>query len=578
MFLPTTIKEMDKLGWKNLDVILVSGDSYIDSPFIGISVIGKHLVEKGFRVGVIAQPDINSEKDIIRLGEPLLFWGVTSGSVDSMVANYTATKKRRKRDDYTPGGINDKRPDRSLIVYTGLIRRFFKNTVPVVLGGIEASLRRVSHYDFWSNKVRRSVLFDAKADVLIYGMGERAVLNLAENLRDGENYKNINGICYTSKDLKNITDNFVNIPSFEEVDSSKSSFTKMFNIFYENCDPITASGLIQKHDKRYLIQNPPSEYLLQTELDEIYGYKYELELHPYYKKMGDVRALDTIKFSITTHRGCYGECNFCAISVHQGRTVRYRSEKSILEEARNLSAIKDFKGNIMDAGGPTANMYGFECKKKLEKGVCKDKRCLFPEVCKTLKPDHSKQISLIKKMEKIKGVKRVFIASGIRYDLILKDGISGDKYLKKIVSDNISGQMKIAPEHTEKNILKMMGKPDQDEIVKFKKMFDKHSKDIGKKQFLTYYLIAAHPGCREKDMSNLKNFMNKELKINPEQVQVFTPTPSTYSTHMYYTGKDMSGNNIFVERDIKRKEKQKNIITENSFSRKKNQKNPKKNR
>ena len=565
MFLPTTKKEMEKLGWKSLDVILVSGDSYIDSPFIGISVIGKTLMNQGFRVGVIAQPDIDSEKDITRLGEPLLFWGVSAGSVDSMVANYTATKKRRKQDDYTPGGVNNKRPDRALIVYTGLIRRFFKKTAPIVLGGIEASLRRISHFDFWSNKVRRSVIFDAKADILVYGMGELPVLELAKQLKNMNSYKEINGISYIEKELNQDTEDFIELPSYDESNGSKGSFTKMFNIFYDNCDPVTAKGLLQKHDSRYLVQNPPSKFLSQNKLDEIYGYDYELDLHPYYKKDGDVRALDTIKYSITTHRGCYGECNFCAIAVHQGRTVRFRSEASILKETEKLSKLKGFKGNIMDAGGPTANMYGFECKKKLEKGVCKDKRCLFPKTCKTLKPDHSKQISLIKKMEKIDGVKKVFIASGIRYDLILNDKIHGEKYLKKIVSDNVSGQMKIAPEHTEKNVLEKMGKPEQDEILRFKKMFDKISKDKGKKQFLTYYLIAAHPGCSDKDMQNLKSFMQNELKINPEQVQVFTPTPSTYSTLMYHTGKDLDGNSLFVERDIKRKEKQKRIVTESPF-------------
>lgn len=554
MFLPTTKEELKKLNWKNLDIILITGDSYIDSPYIGVAVIGKVLLNAGYRVGIIAQPDINSD-DIKRLGEPNLFWGVTGGSVDSMVANYTATKKFRKRDDYTPAGINNKRPDRASLIYSNLIRRHFKETVPIVLGGIEASLRRISHYDFWSNKIRKSILFDAKADILVYGMGELAVLELAKKLQDKEDYSDVRGICYISKEKK---EEFLELPTHDEVAKDKVKFIDSFNLFYNNNDPITAKGLCQKQDARYLIQNPPARSLTESELDEIHDLEYMRDVHPYYKKDGHVKALDTIKFSITTHRGCYGECNFCAIAIHQGRVIQSRSEKSILNEAKSFVKYSDFKGNILDVGGASANMYGFECNKKLTKGACETKRCVYPTKCKSLKPTHKPQIELLKKIRNIEGIKRVFVASGIRYDLIIDDKEYGEEYLKEILAHHISGQMKVAPEHTEDNILSLMGKPKKDSLIKFKSLFDKLNK---KKQFLTYYLIAGHPGCRESDMQNLKNFTTKELRINPEQVQIYTPTPLTYSSIMYYTELNpFTKEKLFVEKDIGKKEKQKSIL------------------
>ncbi|MCP4022228.1 MAG: YgiQ family radical SAM protein [Desulfobacteraceae bacterium] len=557
MFLPTTPKEIKALGWQKLDVILITGDAYIDSPFMGICVIGKILIKHGFKVGIIAQPDINSEKDILRLGEPALFWGVTSGSVDSMIANYTPLKKKRKKDDFTPGGINNRRPDRALIVYANLIRRFFKNTCPIVLGGIEASLRRIAHYDFWSNKIRRSILFDAKADILVYGMAEKTILDLATTLQNGEPIDSIKGLGFISKQKQHLL-----IPSFQAVSQDKSQYIKSFHTFYENNDPITAQGLCQKHGDRYLVLNPPGPYPDTTELDAIYDLDFERDLHPFHKKEGEVRALETIRFSVPIHQGCYGECNFCAIAVHQGRTVRYRSETSILKEAKTISELKEFKGYILDLSGPTANMYGFECQKKLEKGACNDKRCLFPKVCKSLKPDHSKQIRLIKKIEKLDRVKKVFISSGIRYDLILNDTQKGDTYLKKIVFDNVSGQMKVAPEHTMKNILTLMGKQDINDLLVFKKKFDSLTAQAKKKQFLTYYLIAAHPGCQKEDMKSLKKFTLQKLNIQPEQVQIFTPSPSTYSTLMYYTGiNPFDKKKLFVAKNNNEKETQKKIVT-----------------
>jgi len=557
MFLPTTKKEAQKLNWKQLDVILVTGDSYIDSPFIGVAIIGKVLVDKGFRVGIIAQPDMDSSTDISRLGEPSLFWGITGGCVDSMVANYTATRKRRKKDDYTPGGINNRRPDRAVIAYSNLVRKYFKKTKPIVLGGIEASLRRIAHYDFWSNKIRRSILFDAKADYLLFGMAHSTIIKFATALKEKKNPDEVTGVAFISKEKKG-----KELPSFEAVQKNKNDYIKSFHIFYENNDPITAQRLCQRHTDRYLVLNPPSPYSTTEELDHIHSLGFERNLHPFYKKSGTVRALDTIRFSIPIHYGCYGECNFCAISVHQGQTVRCRSEASIVNEAKTISQLEDFKGYITDLGGPTANMYGFECKKKLKKGACLDKRCLFPEPCKSLLPNHSKQIRLIQKIEQLPRIKKVFISSGIRYDLILNDQKNGKKYLEKIVKDNVSGQMKVAPEHTVSHVLKLMGKQHIELLLTFKNKFDLLSKKSGKKQFLTYYLIAAHPGCNMKDMAALKKFTTQKLKMTPEQVQIFTPSPSTYSTLMYYTGLDpFSKTPIFVEKNPKKKEKQKKIVT-----------------
>jgi len=558
-FLPTTKEELKKLGWNQLDIILISGDSYIDSPFIGIAVIGRYLVKNGFKVGIIAQPDLESGKDITRLGEPKLFWGISGGSVDSMVANHTASKKKRNSDDFTPGGINNRRPDRAVIVYSNLIRKYFKNTKPIVLGGIEASLRRVAHYDYWSNKIRKSILFDAKADALVYGMGEKTILKLAVAFRQNKDWRKIRSICYISNDPQ---EDYLKLPSFDEVNKSKSKFTKMFHTFYKNNDPITAKGLYQKSDTRYLIQNPPENYLSQEEMDDVYEINYALEQHPYYQKQGNVKALETIRFSLATHRGCYGECNFCSIAVHQGQTVRWRSEQSVLNEAKKFNMHKNFRGIISDAGGPTANMYGFECTKKLKKGCCDDKRCLSPELCKTMRPDHSQQMSLLKKLSVVDGVKKVFIASGIRYDLILGDKKSGRKYLNQLVQKHTSGQLKIAPEHTDNKVLKLMGKPKTSELSKFNNMFCDAVANSPKDQYLTYYLIAAHPGCTEDEMKQLKAFSSQHLRINPEQVQIFTPLPSTYSALMYYTEKDpFTGKKIFVEKDINRKVRQKDILT-----------------
>lgn len=568
-FLPTTKEEMRELGWEKLDVLLISGDTYLDTSYNGSSLIGKWLVKHGFKVGIIAQPEIDSPNDITRLGEPNLFFAISGGCVDSMVANYTATKKKRQQDDFTPGGVNNKRPDRAVLVYSNMIRRFFKGTdKKIVISGIESSLRRITHYDYWTNKLRKPILFDAKADILSYGMGEMSMLALARALKNEENWQDIKGLCYISKEPRK---DYLILPSHQECLDSKEKFTELFHTFYLNCDPITAKGLIQKCDDRYLIQNPPTETFTEKEMDEIYSMNFARDVHPYYKKMGAVRALDTIKYSVTTHRGCYGECNFCAIAIHQGRTVMSRSQNSIVKEVEGISKLPKFHGNISDVGGPTANMYGIECKKKLKLGSCPDRRCLYPKKCPSLIINHNSQIELLRKLKSINKIKKIFIASGIRYDMILDDNKCGQAYLKELVKDHVSGQMKIAPEHTEDKILNLMGKDGKACLNEFKKRFYKLNDEMGKKQFLTYYLIAAHPGCSDREMLDLKKYASNELKINPEQVQIFTPTPSTYSTLMYYTEKDpFTNKKLFVEKDNTKKQKQKDIVIEKKIKNIKN--------
>lgn len=558
MFLPTTRAELKKLKWDKLDIILVTGDTYIDSPFIGVSVIGQVLLAAGFRVGIIAQPDWHNADDISRLGEPELFWGITGGCMDSMVANYTATRKKRHSDDLTAGGKNNRRPDRACVVYANLIRQHFKNTSPLVLGGVEASLRRIAHYDYWSDSIRRSILFDTRADILVYGMAEKTITELAFRLQSGKALKDIRGICYIDSGRP---PDYLELPSFEDVLANKKSFAAMFNLFYRNNDPLTARGMIQQHGPRFLIHNPPQLSLTTEELDKIYALDFARDVHPFYQAGGKVKAMDTIKFSLTSHRGCFGECNFCSIGVHEGRTIISRSEKSIIAEAQKLAALPDFKGYILDVGGATANMYGIDCTRKQTQGACHDKRCLYPRVCANLNVDHSRQINLMRQMRKIEGVKKVFVASGIRYDLLLADKKHCTSYMQELIAHHISGQLKIAPEHTGNNILKIMGKPGVDGLLAFKTIFEKLNSAAGSKQFLTYYFIAAHPGCAEVDMRDLKAFTSRELKINPQQVQIFTPTPATYSSLMYWTEIDpATGGKIFVEKDANKKQRQKDII------------------
>ncbi|MCQ2084554.1 MAG: YgiQ family radical SAM protein [archaeon] len=557
MFIPTTPEEVSKRGWKGLDVILVSGDTYIDSSYNGSAVIGHYLISKGFRVGIICQPDTKSDKDIMRLGVPELFWSVSGGCVDSMVANYTPTNKFRKDDDFTPGGINNRRPDRACIAYSNLIKRFSKGK-PIILGGIEASLRRVVHYDAWSDSLRRSVIFDAKADAITYGMAELSNLELAQCMRDGKDWHQVRGITYIAKEAPA---DYLELPSYDECVYDTKKFSYAYRRFYENCDPVTAQGLCQKNGDRYAIQNPPQRLLTPEELDEVHSLPYENRVHPYYAKDGIVKAMDTIKNSITILRGCYGECSFCAIAVHQGRTVVSRTEESILEEAKRITQQPGFNGYIYDVGGPTANMYGIECQKKLKSGACNDKKCLFPVPCPSLKIDHARQMALLEKIKALPGVKKVFVTSGIRYDMVVYDKKNGQGYVDMIVKDHVSGQLKIAPEHVSSEVLNLMNKPGPNVLLDFKDMFDESNKRQGKKQFLTYYFIAAHPGCGNRSMEELGRFAHTELKTNPEQVQIFTPTPSTVSTLMYYTRRDYHDRrNVWSEHVPQLKQKQKDLV------------------
>jgi uncharacterized radical SAM protein YgiQ len=545
-------------GWKSFDVILVSGDAYIDVPHSGIAVIGHLLMDEGYRVGIIPQPDVSSADDISRLGSPGLFWGVSSGSVDSMISNYTPLKKPRRKDDLTPGGVNDRRPDRAVIAYVNLIRRYFKDTVPVVIGGVEASMRRLAHYDYWSGSVRRSVLADSKADLLVYGMGEKAVLGIAEALRNGRDAGSIPGTCVMSPEPRG---SYIMLPSYEECAADDRSFEAMFLEFYRNSSSPGSRGMCQKTGGRYVVHNPPQVPLTAGELDRVCELPYERSVHPVSGSVGKVKAVDTVRFSIASHRGCYGECSFCSITVHQGRAVTSRSEGSIIRETEALARMKLFRGIVQDVGGPTANMYGTGCRKMKDGGVCADKKCLYPSQCASLKADHEPQISLLVKLRSMKGVRKVFISSGIRHDMVLNDARSGGRYMEELVKHHVSGQMKVAPEHSERRVLDLMGKPDFRLLVKFVRSFRRLNRRFGKNQFLTYYFIAAHPGCTIGDMEGLAAIVKEELGTKPEQVQIYTPSPSTLSALMYYTGRDpFTGKGIFVERGMREKEKQKAAI------------------
>jgi uncharacterized radical SAM protein YgiQ len=552
---------MDARGWDRCDVVLITGDAYIDAPAIGVAVVARVLAAVGFRVGVIGQPRVDDLDDIARLGEPRLFWGVTGGSVDSLVANYTATKKVRNSDDYTPGGINDRRPDRAVLAYVNLIRRAFKNTLPIVLGGIEASLRRVTHYDFWTDRLRRPILFDAKADILVYGMAERTVRELAAALAAGREWRDIRGLAYVAA-VPPAGDG-VELPSHEACIADQETFIDLFTSFSAHADPLSARRLCQSVGDRFLVQNPPAFWLTEAEMDAVAVLPYTRELHPVHAAAGPVRALDTIRFSITTHHGCWGGCSFCAIGVHQGRTVRSRSVSSIVAEARNLAAREDFRGVITDVGGPTANMYGTTCARMTRRGACTDRRCVGVKgLCPSMQLDHGRQIGLLRELRTLPGVRYVFVASGIRHDLVLADLAYGEAYLAELVRHHVSGQLKIAPEHCVPRVLELMGKHPAASAAEFKRHFDRLTKRVGKRQFLTYYFIAAHPGCTPADMRALRSFIHRELQLTSEQVQTFTPTPGTWSSVMYYTGLDpWTRKPIFVERDRRRRERQKEIVT-----------------
>lgn len=542
---------MRKLGWDQPDVILVTGDTYIDSPYMGVAIIGRWLFKHGFRTAIIAQPSTKNGDDITRLGEPRLFWGVTAGAVDSMVANYTPSRKYRRQDDYTPGGINI-RPDRASIAYTNLIRQHAKTTRPIVLGGVEASLRRIAHYDNMDRRVRRSILLDSKADILVYGMAEKAVVELARALQRGDDWRAIHGLCHVAQQAPI---GFHALPSFEEVTADSRKFMKMAVIFNRlGSDP--EQGLVQRFGKRYLVHNPAQPAMTSPELDAVYEMAFQHDVHPYYAG-GKVRALDTIKQSITSHRGCFGQCHFCAIAVHQGRKVVSRSQGSVEREAQQMASKAGFNGIIYDVGGPTANMFGAGCKNNWR---CNRPHCLMPTPCPNLVFGHEKQMRLLRKLMNLDGVKKVFIASGVRHDMVMADGRHGMEYIKQLASHHVSGQIKLAPEHSENDVLTQMNKPDMRSLLAFRKAFMAASKRQGKRQFITYYLMAAHPGCTMQHMRQLNGFARHQLQTSPRQVQIFTPTPSTLSTAMFHTELDLRGKPLPVEKTLDGMTRQKRVL------------------
>ncbi len=556
-FPPVDGAELKARNWDRLDVILVTGDAFIDSPQVGVAVIARVLEAAGYRVGVIAQPDVNSDTDILRLGEPRLFWGITAGCLDSMVANRTAQGKPRRSDDYTPGGRNERRPDRASLIYANLIRRHTKAGVPIVLGGLEASLRRVAHYDYWSDKVRRSLLVDARADFLLYGMAEGSVLELAASLRDACDTSTIRGLCTLSTELPA---DALELPSYEEVRVDKQAYLRAFRSWYENCDPVRGRRLAQRQDTRWLVQNPPPQVPEQAELDRIHELPFTREVHPRDAAQGEVRAIETIRHSLVSHRGCYGECNFCAVAAHEGRRVHFRSPASLLREARVLSKRKDFKGVIQDLSGPTANMYGYECALKVRKGACADKRCLFPAACSSLGVNHKPWIELLRQLRQLPGVKQVRVASGLRHDLLLADRDPAT-CLDELLLHHTGGRLRLAPEHCSHAVLQAMGKPGKELVERFHQLFRKRLSALRIKRGLVYYLMAAHPACTMDHARELRDWCKSELGLLPDEIQIYTPLPGTWSATMYHTGIDpATGSEIYVERSWAARQRQKDVM------------------
>lgn len=557
-FLPVCREDMDRLGWEELDFLYIVGDAYVDHPSFGHAIISRVLDNAGYKVGIIAQPDWHSVKDFMRMGKPRLGVLVTAGNIDSMVNHYTAAKKRRSEDFYSPGKRAGMRPDRATIVYCNRVREAFGD-IPLLIGGVEASLRRFAHYDYWDDKVRRSILFDSRADILMYGMGERQITEIADCLQSGMAVGDITyvkGTCYISQspDVYDARQ----LPSYEACISDKPEYAASCKIQYEEQNPYTGKTLVQKHQNRYLIQNPPSEPLSREELDLVYGLGYTRSSHPMYDGMGGIAAIDEVRFSITSSRGCFGSCNFCALAFHQGRIVTSRSQQSIIEEAENMVKHPDFKGYIHDVGGPTANFRRPACDKQLKVGACKNRQCLFPKPCPNLVCDHSEYLSLLRKLRAIDGVKKVFIRSGIRFDYVMCDKNSA--FLKELCEHHVSGQLKVAPEHISDNVLKYMGKPENKVYNAFSERFYSINEKLGKKQYLVPYLMSSHPGSTLHDAIRLAQYL-KEHNLNPEQVQDFYPTPGTISTCMFYTGIDpISGKKVYVPKNAKEKAMQRALL------------------
>ena len=536
-FLPVSRADMEKRGIKQLDFVFVIGDAYVDHSSFGHAIISRVLEAHGYSVGIISQPDWRDDKSITVLGEPRLGFLVMSGNMDSMVNHYTVSRKRRSTDAYTPGGVMGKRPDYAAVVYCNLIRRTYKK-IPIIVGGIEASLRRLAHYDYWSNKVKHSLLLDSGADLLLYGMGERSVVETADALASGIDIKDITyirGSVYKTRDLSSIYD-YVMLPSYDEVKEDKETYARSFFTQYTNTDAIIAKTLVEPYPNGiYVVQNPPSAPLSTQEMDDVYDLPYMRTYHPMYEKDGGVPAIKEIKFSLTSNRGCFGGCSFCALTFHQGRTVQVRSHESIIDEAVEMTKDPEFKGYIHDVGGPTANFRQPSCKKQLEKGVCPTRQCLFPKPCGNLDVSHKDYLELLRKLRKLPGVKKVFIRSGIRFDYLIAD--KDDTFFREMVKYHISGQLRVAPEHVSDNVLRLLGKPSNAVYQEFIRKYEKIDKQLGLNQYVVPYLMSSHPGSTLKDAIQLAESV-RDMGYMPEQVQDFYPTPSTISTCMYYTGYD----------------------------------------
>lgn len=560
-FLPVTPEEVHDTGRDVPDFVYVCGDAYVDHPSFGAAIISRVLEDAGFVVAMLPQPDYKSCQAMKTFGKPRLGFLVSSGNIDSMVSHYTVSKKKRTYDYYSPGGKAGLRPDRAVIVYCNRIREAYGD-VPIIIGGLEASLRRFAHYDYWNNAVRRSILVDSRADILSYGMGEKSILRIAQLLDKGVPVKKIRDVRGTAYLCK--ADEEIHYPKVEEtfdydqLKTDKAAYAKAFAIQYKNNDAISGKAITEYYGDRMLVQNPPMPPLEQEELDQVYALPYMRAVHPMYDKDGGVPAISEVKFSITHNRGCFGGCNFCALAFHQGRSVRSRSIESVRREAELIAAMPDFKGYIHDVGGPTANFRHPACKQQLERGVCQGKRCLVPTPCKNLDADHSEYIELLRTVEAVPGVKKVFIRSGIRFDYMLQD--SSDAFFKKLVQDHVSGQLKVAPEHCTSHVLGCMGKPDISVYDRFREKFFRLTKQAGKEQYLVPYLMSSHPGSRLSDAVELALYI-KRIGLSPEQVQDFYPTPGTASTVMYYTGMDpLTGKKVYTATDYKEKQMQRALL------------------
>lgn len=560
-FLPVCKEDLQERGIKQLDFVYVLGDAYIDHPSFGAAIIGRVLEYNGFAVGILSQPDYRNPDSILALGIPKLAFLVSSGNMDSMVNHYYVSKKKRTKDAYTPGGEVGKRPDRAVIVYCNMIRKHCKD-IPIIIGGIEASLRRLAHYDYWSDSFRRSILLESGADLVSYGMGEKSVVAIAEALRAGIPVKDITyvpGTVYKRKVLKDDFAEAIFLPGYEEMLGDKKKYGESFLIQSKNTDPINGRTLIEKYSEHcYIIQNPPAMPLSEAEMDEVYHLPYMRAIHPSYEALGGVQAIEEVRFSLTSNRGCFGACNFCSLAFHQGRIVQVRSHDSLIEEAKKIIDMPDFKGYIHDVGGPTANFRHTACKNQLKTGACKNKKCLFPKPCSNLDADHSDYIALLRKLRNLKKVKKVFVRSGVRFDYLLAD--KDDAFLKELVEHHVSGQLKVAPEHVSDNVLDKMGKPRHEVYKRFVSKYEKYNKEFKKNQFLVPYFMSSHPGSTLKDAVALAEYI-RDTGYIPEQVQDYYPTPSTMSTVMYYTETDpRDGKPVYVAKNPHEKALQRALI------------------